>query len=161
MAIDADQFKKTLQYWASGVTVVTTNSPSFGMQGMTVSAFSSVSADPPMVLVCVNRSVATSNGIGESGVFAVNILSAAQTAVSNMFAGGGDHHERFASVAWEAGESGSPLLTESIASLDCKVVEKIVAGTHWIVIGEVQQTVLREGEPLLYYKAGYRQLQLD
>ncbi|MGR8933133.1 MAG: flavin reductase family protein [Gammaproteobacteria bacterium] len=158
MAIDADQFKKALQCWASGVTVVTTKSHSFGIQGMTVSAFSSVSAEPPQVLVCLNRSVATSEGIGESGVFAVNILGAGQTAVSNMFAGGGDHHERFASVAWELGEGGAPLLTESMASLSCKVVEKIAAGTHWIVIGEVQQTVLREGEPLLYYKGGYRHL---
>jgi flavin reductase (DIM6/NTAB) family NADH-FMN oxidoreductase RutF len=158
VAIDADQFKKALQNWASGVTVVTTKSKSFGMQGMTVSAFSSVSAEPPQVLVCVNRNGATSEGISESGVFAVNILSAGQTAISNSFAGAISHEDRFASVAWEAGESGSPLLTESLASLDCMVVEQMAAGTHWIVIGEVQQAVLREGEPLLYYKAGYRHL---
>lgn len=161
MAIETDQFKKTLQYWASGVTVVTTNSNTYGMQGMTVSAFSSVSADPPLILVCINRSVTTSDGIGESGVFAVNILGSDQSAVSNMFAGGGDHHERFASVSWEEGLSGSPLLNDSIASLDCKVVDKISAGTHWVIVGEVQQTVLREGDPLLYYKAGYRQLKSD
>jgi flavin reductase (DIM6/NTAB) family NADH-FMN oxidoreductase RutF len=159
VAIDSDQFKKALQHWASGVTVVTTRSKSFGIQGMTVSAFSSVSVEPPQVLVCVNRAVATGEGIGESGVFAVNILSAGQAVVSNMFAGGGSHEDRFASVAWETGEIGAPLLAESLVSLECRVVEQMVAGTHWIVIGEVQRAVLRDGEPLLYYKAGYRHIQ--
>lgn len=158
MAIDADQFKQALQYWASGVTVVTTHSKTFGLQGMTVSAFSSVSAEPPQVLVCVNRSVATSEGICESGMFAVNILAATQTEVSNTFASALLHEERFAAVPWEAGQNGAPLLTESIAALECKVVEQISAGTHWILLGEVQRTVLRSGEPLLYYKAGYREL---
>jgi flavin reductase (DIM6/NTAB) family NADH-FMN oxidoreductase RutF len=158
MAIDSDLFKKTLQYWASGVSVVTTKSSTFGLQGMTVSAFSSVSAEPPLVLVCVNRSVSTGEGICESGVFAVNILRADQTAVSSLFAGGASQEERFATVSWEAGQSGSPMLTESIASLDCKLMEKMPAGSHWIVVGEVQQVVVRGGEPLLYYKTGYREL---
>jgi flavin reductase (DIM6/NTAB) family NADH-FMN oxidoreductase RutF len=161
VAIDSDQFKKALQNWASGVTVVTAKSQSFGNQGMTVSAFSSVSAEPPQILVCVNRAVATGEGILESGMFAVNILSAKQTDTSNTFAGGISHEDRFAAVPWEEGENGAPLLSESIASLECKVVEKLSSGTHWIVIGEVQRAVLRDGEPLLYYKAGYRHLKMD
>jgi Conserved protein/domain typically associated with flavoprotein oxygenases, DIM6/NTAB family len=61
-------------------------------------------------------------------------------------------------VTWEAGDNGAPLLTESLASLECKVVNQVLAGTHWIVIGEVTKVVCRSGEPLLYYSGGYREL---
>jgi flavin reductase len=94
----------------------------------------------------------------EQQQFAVNILSSEQQAVSNQFAGGASQEERFASVAWQAGENGAPLLSEALASLECKVVQQVQAGSHWIVIGEVQNVVCRSGEPLLYYNGAYRQL---
>ncbi|MDD5266254.1 MAG: flavin reductase family protein [Methylococcales bacterium] len=158
MTVSADDFKKALQLWASGVTVVTTSSEKFGVQGMTVSAFSSVSVNPPLVLVCINDATDTGEGIKESQCFAVNVLTSAQQDISNQFAGGSNQQLRFENTDWKAGVTGAPILNESLMSLDCKVVEKILAGTHWIIIGEVQECVCRSGEPLLYFCGAYRQL---
>jgi flavin reductase (DIM6/NTAB) family NADH-FMN oxidoreductase RutF len=158
MPVSVDDFKKALQLWASGVTVVTTQSRKFGVQGMTVTAFSSVSVSPPQVLVCINDSADTGAGIEESRCFAVNVLSSEQQDVSNQFAGGSSQQQRFENTTWEPGITGAPILTDSIMSLDCKVVEKVRAGTHWIIIGEVQDTIRRPGDPLLYYCGNYRQL---
>ena len=158
MSVDANQFKNALKLWASGVTVVTAQSSEHGLKGMTATSFSSVSAEPPQILVCLNQATDTGVVVLEQQQFAVNILSSEQQAVSNQFAGGASQEERFASVAWQAGENGAPLLNEALASLECKVVQQVQAGTHWIVIGEVQNVVCRSGEPLLYYNGAYRQL---
>ena len=161
MTVSADDFKKALQLWASGVTVVTTSSEKFGVQGMTVSAFSSVSVNPPLVLVCINDAADTGEGIKESQCFAVNVLTSDQQGISNQFAGGSNQQLRFENTDWKAGVTGAPILNESLMSLDCKVVEKVLAGTHWIIIGEVQECVCRSGEPLLYFCGAYRQLAGD
>ncbi|MEI6335497.1 MAG: flavin reductase family protein [Methylococcaceae bacterium] len=161
MTVSVDDFKKALQLWASGVTVVTTNSEKFGVQGMTVTAFTSVSVNPPQILVCINDSAESGVGIEESQVFAVNILNADQQDLSNQFAGGTSQQQRFENTDWKAGVTGAPILNNTLMSLDCKVVEKVLAGTHWIIIGEVQDCVCRSGEPLLYYRGAYRQLAND
>jgi flavin reductase (DIM6/NTAB) family NADH-FMN oxidoreductase RutF len=158
MTVSVDDFKKALQLWASGVTVVTTCSEKFGVQGMTVSAFTSVSVDPPQVLVCINNAADTGEGIQESQCFAVNVLKSDQQDLSNQFAGGTSQQQRFENTPWKAGMTGAPILNDTLMSLDCKVVEKVLAGTHWIIIGQVQECVCRSGEPLLYYRGAYRQL---
>jgi flavin reductase (DIM6/NTAB) family NADH-FMN oxidoreductase RutF len=161
MTIGVDDFKKAMQLWASGVTVVTTYSEKFGIQGMTVTAFSSVSINPPQILVCINESADTGEGIQESQCFAVNVLSSKQQETSNQFAGGCSQEQRFENTAWIMGSTGVPILDDSIMSVECKVIEKIHAGTHWIIIAEVQDCTCRMGEPLLYYQGGYQQLMLD
>ncbi|MGR8941671.1 MAG: flavin reductase family protein [Gammaproteobacteria bacterium] len=158
MPITDDEFKKALQQWASGVAVVATHSEKLGNQGMTVTAFSSVSMTPPQVLVCINESADTGEGIKESERFSVNVLSEQQQDVSNHFAGGLSQQERFEQYDWTRGIQGVPLLNNSILSLDCQVVEKVHAGTHWIIIGEVQNAICRSGEPLLYFRSRYRKL---
>jgi flavin reductase (DIM6/NTAB) family NADH-FMN oxidoreductase RutF len=158
MTVSTEDFKKALQLWASGVTVVTTQSEKFGTQGMTVTAFSSVSANPPQILVCINDSADTGDGIEESRCFAVNVLSADQQDISNQFSGGCSQEERFANTPWNTASTGAPILTKSLVSLDCTVVEKVRAGTHWIIIGEVKECLCRSGEPLIYYRSAYRQL---
>ncbi len=159
MSVDASQFKHALKLWASGVTVVTAQAAEQGPRGMTATSFSSVSVDPPQILVCLNQSADTGALVLEQKMFAVNILSAEQQAVSNEFAGGSSQAERFANVAWETGENGAPLLTAALVCLECKVVQQVLAGSHWIVIGEVQSVVCRSGEPLLYYSGAYRKLE--
>lgn len=158
MTIDVDSFKKALQNWASGVTVVTTKTDRFGCQGMTATAFSSVSASPPLVLVCLNKSADTVDGIKESQCFAVNILNSDQQEVSNSFAGGSTQEERFKSVIWSEAATGAPILDSSLASLDCRVVNQVFAGSHWVIIGEVHDAICRSGEPLLYYQGAYQTL---
>jgi flavin reductase (DIM6/NTAB) family NADH-FMN oxidoreductase RutF len=161
MTVSADDFKNALQLWASGVTVVTTQSEKFGVQGMTVSAFSSVSVEPPQILVCINAQADTGDGIDESQCFAVNVLSSEQQQTSNQFAGGSSQQQRFAETNWSTAVTGAPVLDDSLMSLDCTIVEKVRAGSHWIIVGAVQASICRSGEPLLYYRSAYRQLAND
>lgn len=158
VAVTDDVFKQALQRWASGIAVVATHSEAFGRQGMTVTAFSSVSMSPPQVLVCINASADTGEGIKASGRFSVNILGSEQQAISNHFAGGLSQQERFEQYTWTPGIAGTPLLDDGILSLDCAVVERVQAGTHWVIIGEVQDAVCRDGDPLLYFRGQYRKL---
>jgi len=161
MTVGVDEFKKAMQLWASGVTVVTTHSEKFGLQGMTVTAFSSVSINPPQILVCINESADTGMGIQESQRFAVNVLSSTQQDVSNQFAGGSSQQQRFENIPWTMGSTNTPILDNSIMSIECKVINKIHAGTHWIIIGEVKDSVCRTGEPLLYFQSAYQQLAIQ
>ena len=157
MSIDASQFKQALRYWASGVTVVTVQSAQ-GPKGMTATSFSSVSVDPPQILVCLNQSSDTGAEVIAQAFFAVNILTGEQQSLSNQFAGGASQEERFAETAWTAGETGAPIFTDALVSLECKLVQQVIAGTHWVVIGEVEKVHIMAGDPLLYYNGTYRQI---
>ncbi len=156
MSVEANQFKNALKLWASGVTVVTTESLENQPKGMTATAFSSVSLVPPQILVCLNQSTDTGAALLESRRFAVNILNSNQEEVSNQFAGGTTQEQRFASVAWQRGHNGAPILSEALAVLECRVVQQVIAGSHWVIIGEVEHVICRDGDPLLYYHSGYR-----
>lgn len=158
MSVSEQDFKNALKLWASGVTVVTSKSESFGLKGMTATSFSSVSLDPPQILVCINQTADTGDAVLEGKTFAVNILKADQQEISNEFAGGASQEERFANVAWHQGQIGSPVIDDALASLECTVVDQVQAGTHWVIIGEVQAVSCRDGEPLMYYNSGYRGL---
>ncbi len=158
MAVSSEEFKQALQLWASGIAVVTSKSEEFGLRGMTVTAFSSVSAQPPLVLVCLNQSADTGENIDKNQRFAVNILGEGQAGNSNNFSGGSSQQNRFANANWHLGETGVPVLDDSIVSLECKVKEKVRAGSHWILIGEVEAATCRPGEPLLYFRGAYRKL---
>jgi flavin reductase (DIM6/NTAB) family NADH-FMN oxidoreductase RutF len=160
MAIDQEAYKEALRGWASGVTVVTARSGD-KTHGMTVSAFSSVSVDPPLILVCANRSSTTHSIIEEGGVFTVNILASHQQDVSHIFASSKDEETRLQQVSWSEGETGGPLIDEALASLECKVVSAHRAGSHTIYIGHVQAVHTTDSDPLLYYHGGYRSLQCD
>ncbi|MBE0468999.1 MAG: flavin reductase family protein [Methyloprofundus sp.] len=155
MAINNQEFKDALKLWASGVSVVTANSPK-GEQGMTATSFASVSMDPPQILVCINEAAETGVAILASKKFAVNILAADQEQVSNQFAGGSSMEERFANTAWYEGELGQPVFENCLASVECTVVQQVKAGTHWVIIGEIQSKQCNEGDPLLYFNSAYR-----
>jgi flavin reductase (DIM6/NTAB) family NADH-FMN oxidoreductase RutF len=158
MAIDEQGFKDALKLWASGVTVVTSKTEKSGLKGMTATSFSSVSLDPPQILVCINKSADTGDAVLESKSFAINILKSEQQEISNQFAGGASQEERFANVKWHEGETRSPIFDDALASLECKVIDQVLAGTHWIVIGEVQNSTCSSGEPLLYFNSAYSEL---
>jgi flavin reductase (DIM6/NTAB) family NADH-FMN oxidoreductase RutF len=160
MSVDDHAFKNALKLWASGVTVVTVQSED-GPRGMTATSFSSVSVEPPQILVCLNRNTDTGAAVLEKLHFGVNILSSEQQNVSNEFAGGSSQEQRFANVTWSPGSHGAPLLTDALVSLECKLVNYVEAGTHWIVIAEVQSVDCKNAAPLIYYNADYRALALD
>jgi flavin reductase (DIM6/NTAB) family NADH-FMN oxidoreductase RutF len=159
MSINQDEFKQALRRWASGVTIVTTKAGDDQLLGMTVSAFSSVSAEPPLVLVCINQNSNSADAILESGVFAVNILEAEQAELSGSFASSKTPEERFEETQWSEGFTGAPLLDGCTANLDCALVQKVQAGSHWVLIGEVQALRSEDGEPLIYFDGGYRKIQ--
>lgn len=155
MPVDAADFVAALRHWASGVTIVTSRSGDT-VHGMTVSAFASVSLDPPMVLVCADKASNTHGVIAEGGVFAVHVLARGQEKLSNLFASKKDEHRRFEGLAFTTGVTGAPILEGAVAVLDCRVVAAHDAGDHVIYVGDVLEARVPGGEPLLYHHGVYR-----
>ncbi|GJG85556.1 flavin reductase [Gemmatimonadetes bacterium T265] len=152
-----DDFRATLGRFATGVTVVTATAGGRDY-GMTVSAFASLSLDPPMVLVCVDRAATMHGVLADDSVFAVNMLAAGQEALSRRFASG-DPTDRFAGVGYTRGALGAPLLDGTLAWLECRVEARHAGGDHSIVVGAVAEVGVREARPLLYYRSGYASLE--
>ncbi len=153
--------RDTMRFWASGVSVVT--SVYDGLRcGMTVSAFNSLSLEPPQVLICLYKDTNVAKRIQESGLFAVSILDAEQATLSDRFAGRiplGPDGDRFDGVPTFEAETGAPVLTNALAWVDCRVQSIHDGGTHWIVVGEVVSAGHREGDPLVYFNRRYHELQ--
>jgi flavin reductase (DIM6/NTAB) family NADH-FMN oxidoreductase RutF/ubiquinone/menaquinone biosynthesis C-methylase UbiE len=159
MVFDPAEFRKVLGQFATGVTVVTTAHEG-ASQAMTVNSFSSVSLEPPLVLFCADKRSRTNGAIQASGIFAVNILREQQRDVSDLFAGKGTDDERQAVFAEaQVVESGSPILKDSLAFIDCRVEHAYDAGDHVIYVGRVLAASRGEsGAPLLYYRGTYQAL---
>jgi flavin reductase (DIM6/NTAB) family NADH-FMN oxidoreductase RutF len=155
-------FKELLARWASGVTVVTVREGDV-VHGMTASSFSSVSVDPPLVLVCLYRGTRTREQVLREGRFAINILSAEQRDVAERFAGRRPAGESpFEGIDWECGEGGCPLIDRAIVHLECEVEDSHEAGTHTIVVGRVASGRLdKSAEPLLYWARDFQALEKD
>ena len=157
MSITDADFKHAMSHFASGVTIVTTEHEGKPF-GMTVSSFASLSLHPPLVLVCVEKSLKTHDAIVSAGRFGVSILSAEQSDISNRFASRMD--DKFAGVAIDRGEHGVPLIGGALTSLECHLHAQLAGGDHTIFVGEVASVRTREGAPLLYFRAAYRDLRL-
>ena len=159
MTADRDAFVEAMSRAVSGVSVVTTDGAA-GRFGQTVSAMSSVSADPPLLLVCINRKSPTCGAIRENGVFGVSLLRADQRRLSDSFAGRprtGLPYD-FDAVRWESAVTGAPLLTAGVARFDCVLDAAHEAGTHFVFIGRVVAAAAGEGLPLVYARRGYGEL---
>ena len=158
MGISTGHFKTALRQWPSGVSVVTTRVGTVPA-GMTVSAFFSVSLDPPLVAVCLDRKTATLGLIAQSGRFAVNVLSSAQSALSERFAAKDNEPTRFDGVALDSVEAaGSPLISGAVLHLDCELIAAHDAGDHVLCVGRVGLAIIHEGVPLIYHASGYHSL---
>jgi flavin reductase len=154
----SNDFRSTVGAFATGVTVVTTRGEEHAY-GMTANAFSSVSLDPPLVLVCVISQSEGSEHIKRNGCFAVNVLAEAQEPISRYFASRDRPRGRdaFAEVSHRIGASGSPILDGVIGYLDCRLHAEHDAGDHQIFIGEVLELGFEvEGRPLLFHGGQYR-----
>lgn len=160
MPISSEDFREALRAFPAGVTVVTTRLADGRTHGMTVSAFASVSPEPPLVTVIIDHAHTMHDLLqGDDAVFAVNILAEGQQEISNRFAFTKDE-DRFAVGSWSRAVTGSPVLADALAWLDCKVVARQRAGTHTLYVGEVQASEApRPGDaPLIYWNRGYRHL---
>jgi flavin reductase (DIM6/NTAB) family NADH-FMN oxidoreductase RutF len=158
VAVSTGQFRTALGLWPSGVSVVTTRVGSTAA-GMTVSAFFSVSLDPPLVAVCLDRKAATLGMISQSSRFAVNVLSAAQSELSDRFATRDNEPERFDGVALHVVESAaSPLIAGAVVHLDCELMATHDAGDHVLCVGKVGLALTHPGAPLVYHASRYHSL---
>lgn len=139
---------------ASGVTVITSFDASARPAGMTATAFTSVSIDPPRVLVCANSDSRTAAAIAAHRAFAVNLLAVGDLELAQRFSSRAD--DKFAGVDWETRDPGVPALNSALAVVTCRVEQAIETGTHVIYLGEVVTTSHREGAPLIYLDGAYR-----
>ena len=158
MSIDPSTFRAVMGRFASGVTVVTTCEGSRRL-GITVNAFTSVSLDPPLVLVCIDRSSRLHDVLLKTGIFAVNILSEDQARISTCFASRGkERYENFCNVSSHAEATGAPVFDASLGFVDCRIADVYPGGDHTIVVGRVEALGSADGEPLLYFRSHYLNL---
>jgi flavin reductase (DIM6/NTAB) family NADH-FMN oxidoreductase RutF len=155
MDVDSASFRAVMSRFATGVTVATTCQGARRV-GITVNAFASVSLEPPLVLICIERSSAVHALFVESGVFAVNVLSSEQEDVSAGFASNSpDRYERFCNVESHPVITGAPVFDTCLAWLDCRVTQVYPGGDHSIFLGLVVALGTGSGLPLLYYRSRY------
>jgi len=150
----AADFRAVMRRFPTGVTIITTvleGKP----KGFTANAFASVSAEPPMVLVCVNRQARTHPLISQAGRFCVNVLRLEQQALAERFASK-VLEDPFAGIDVRFATTGAPVLGGALAYLDCELAEEHSAGTHTIFLGTVLDCGVSDGAPLGYFNAAYR-----
>ena len=159
LPLDKASFRYVMGHFASGVTIMTTTAAG-RMHGMTVSAFSSQSLDPLLILVSVERSTVMHQLVMESRAFAINILDEHGEGTARFFADNARlNGPEFLEGAYHLGATGSPILKEAAAYVEARVHSTLEAGDHTIIVGQVAALeVLREAEPLIYYRSGYRRV---
>jgi flavin reductase (DIM6/NTAB) family NADH-FMN oxidoreductase RutF len=159
MSVKSEKYREALRHFPSGVTVVTIKNGD-QQHGLTVSAFASVSPDPPLICVMIDHKHHAYTMLEEEGaVFAVNILREGQEELSNRFAWV-KTEDRFAGGNWTTAVTGAPVLEDALAWLDCTIHSRHSAGTHTIYVGEVQASATpnEDEPPLVYWNRGYRKL---
>ena len=155
MTFDSQKQRKIMGHFATGVTVVTTEGPA-GSHGMTANAVASLSLDPPLVLVAVDKRAALLEYLLKNRCFAVNILRLDQEDLSRRFATPGP--KDFSDLNITTAVTGSPVLVDGLAFLDCRVHDILPGGDHDIFVGEILAGEYQGGEPLLYFSGRYRRL---
>ncbi len=154
MGISNEEFRAALGRFASGVTVITTRDADGDLHGITVSAFSSVSMEPPLVLICIEKTTGSHHAFIESKRFTANILNSEQGDVSDQFAF--RHEDKFDGVEYRLGAGGVPLIANCLANLECRVVSEYDGGDHTIFVGEVESAATADADPLVYWMGQYR-----
>src|SRR6266700_1741365 len=163
MALDQETFRQAMGCFATGVTVITVDYEG-EVQGMTANAFTSVSLDPLLVLVCVDHQARTHSHLQTRKRFGINVLSEQQRAVSEHYARPDrdpSRAEREAGAKFDRTAHGTPVLHGALAYLECRLQSAQDAGDHTIFIAEVEDVVVRTGKPLLYFQSGYRAIGPD
>jgi flavin reductase (DIM6/NTAB) family NADH-FMN oxidoreductase RutF len=160
MTVNQADFRKAMGSFATGVTVITIDYEG-EVQGMTANAFTSVSLDPLLVLVCVDHKARTHGHLHARKRFGVNVLAENQRAISEYYARPmpkHEHAEREAGARFDRTAHGTPVLNGALAYLECRLHTAEDAGDHTIFIAEVEEVVVREGNPLLYFRGQYRRI---
>ena len=153
----SDEFRRTCGRFATGITIATVLDAQGLPHGLTVNSFTSVSLDPPLISICLGHAVTVIDAFRESKYFGINILSESQQPLSDRFARKGQ--DRFSDLEWYRGETGAPLLTGVLAAIECEQRQRFTAGDHDIFIGEMLESRVAEGNPLLYFASQYRKFE--
>lgn len=160
LSVVPEQFREAMSRVGAAVHIVTTGGPA-GIAGVTASAVTSVSAEPPTMLFCLNKTSRVAPLLVQNGVFCINTLASAHQDLSDIFAGRTQHRleERFAAAEWGALSTGAPVLASALAAFDCRLIEAKELSTHLILIGRVEAIeVAAKSEALLYMHRSYRQM---
>lgn len=157
MPVDQHEFRDAISRFATGVAIVTCDGPE-GPSGLTTNAVTSLSLDPPLLLVCFDNRSRTLDAVRQAGRFAVNMLRAEHAELASTFASKREQHEKF-EVATHRIEHGVPVLDDALAWLACDVHDLLPGGDHTIGVGRVTQTwtAPEDGAPLLFYGGVLRQ----
>jgi flavin reductase (DIM6/NTAB) family NADH-FMN oxidoreductase RutF len=156
LKISKDEFRAALGRFASGVTVVTTRDDENRLHGITVSAFCSVSLEPPLILVCIDKEAGSHYAFEQSRAFIVNILREDQQYLSDRFAS--QLPDKFDGVKYRAGIENLPVLEDVLVNLECRLVNAYDGGDHTIYIGEIVVSTVNEGKPLIYFHGEYKKI---
>ncbi len=156
MPISPGKLREVMGYFATGVTVVTTRDLEGNPQGMTANAVTSLSLEPPLVLICVDKSAGVHQHLEEGRYFALNILREEQKDISRRFALA--RIDRFEGINYRFGKTGVPILEDILAFLECRVTGAYPGGDHTIFLGEVEVAGILEGSPLIFYRGEYTKL---
>lgn len=154
MPVTSDEFREALAKFASGVTVVTTSDASGELFGLTVSAFCSVSLEPPLILVCIEKTTRCHDAFRDAGRFVVNILGEDQKDVSERFAS--QATDKFSGTMYGLNTRGIPVLEGSIAIIECRLSSSYEGGDHTIFVAEVENAAAADNGPLVYFNSEYR-----
>jgi flavin reductase (DIM6/NTAB) family NADH-FMN oxidoreductase RutF len=157
LSVTPDEFRSVLGRFPSGVTVVTTKDDDGSDEGMTVSAFCSVSLNPPLVLVCIEKNASAYEALTAASGFVVNILAANQEQIARRFSI--VDIDRFEGVGYSRSPNGFAVLDDVLGVIECAKFAVHDAGDHTIIVGEVEAARAQNGTPLLYYRGGYAQLE--
>jgi flavin reductase (DIM6/NTAB) family NADH-FMN oxidoreductase RutF len=156
MTVTPDDFRAALSRFPSGITVVTSVNRQSVAHGITVSAFCSVSLEPPLILVCIEKTTGSHTALLESRVFVVNFLAAGQDALSERFSS--ILTDKFDGVGLRPGIGGVPMLRDALVTLECALRDDFDGGDHTIFVGEVETVTIRDGDPLFSFHGSYRDL---
>jgi flavin reductase (DIM6/NTAB) family NADH-FMN oxidoreductase RutF len=154
--VTSQQFRAACGRFATGVAIASVRDAEGVPHGLTVSSFTSVSLDPPLILICLGHAVTVIDQFRNASHFAINILREDQRELSDRFARKG--HDRFHALAWTLGETGAPLISGVLATMECATRQQVTAGDHEIFIGEMVRAHVSEGRPLIHYASRYREL---
>jgi len=157
--IGKDEFRAALSRFPSGVTVITTRDSEGRSHGITVSSFASVSLNPPMILVCIEKTTGSHHALSESEFFVVNILAEGQEDISNRFAS--PIANKFDELDYRSGIGGIPILTDALVTLECRIAYRHEGGDHTIFVGLVEKSTIKDESPLVYWHGNYRKLEID
>ncbi|MGA2185162.1 MAG: flavin reductase family protein [Bryobacteraceae bacterium] len=151
--VNAGLFRRACSQFATGLAIATVRAADGAPHGLTVNSFTSVSLEPPLALICIDKQSQALDHFRDGLFFALNVLASGQETLSEALARRIDN--RFEDQAWFAGETGAPLIPGVLTTMECRLVNAIELGDHWVLVGEMVAASVAEGSPLVYFRSAY------